>query len=290
MPGTNCNLQSAWRLRTGQRKQMLGKQDMRPVSSPLFSQNLAGFNYMLQSTKAIILRIVPYGDTSLIVSAFTQRYGIQQYMVKGARKTSKKGGSQSSFLQPAALLELVVYHNELKQLQIIKEMRWGHVYTQVMSNISRNAIALYMVELLTKCLRQPEANDELFAFAEQSLLVLDSCDNAVAANLPLHFTLQLAAQLGFRIEGDYDPLHPYLDLQEGVFVSEPPIHGMYTDQKLSELTHQLLQHNNAITLYRIKLHHHQRRELLQAYAHFFHYHIADFGQLKTLQVLQEVLG
>lgn len=245
---------------------------------------------MLQSTRAIILRIVPYGDTSLIVSAFTQRYGIQQYMVKGARKTSKKGGSLSGFLQPGALLDLVVYHNELRQLNLIKEMRWSHVYSQVMASISRNAIALYMVEMLTKCLKQPEANEELFLFAEQQLVLLDHCDNAVAANLPLYFTLQLAAQLGFRIEDEYDASHPYLDLQEGIFVPEPPIHGMYTDPALSELTHLLLQHDNAITLYRLKLHHHQRRELLQAYAHFFHYHVADFGQLKTLQVLQEVLG
>jgi DNA repair protein RecO (recombination protein O) len=245
---------------------------------------------MLQTTQAIILRIVPYGDTSLIVSAFTQRYGIQQYMVKGARRTSKKGSSQAPFLQPAAILELVVYHNDLKQLQIIKEMRWAHVYSQVMQNISRNAIALYMVELLSKCLRQPEANEELFVFAAQQLQLLDTCDNAVAANLPLYFTLQLAAHLGFRMEDEYDARHPYLDLREGVFVSEPPIHGMYTDPQLSEVTHQLLQHDNAITLYRIKLNHQQRRALLQAYTHFFQYHVADFGQLKTLAVLQEVLG
>ncbi|MCU0395579.1 MAG: DNA repair protein RecO [Chitinophagaceae bacterium] len=245
---------------------------------------------MLQQTKAIILRIVPYGDTSLIVSAFTERYGIQQYMVKGARKASRKGSSQSSFLQPGALLDLVVYHNELKQLQIIREMKWAWVYTQVMANISRNAIALYMVELLSKCLRQPETNADLFAFAEQHLLLLDQCDNAVAANLPLYFTLQLAAQLGFRIEDEYNEAHPYLDLREGQFVPEPPIHGMYTDPRLSALTHELLQQENAITLYRLKMHHQQRRELLQAYAHFFHYHISDFGQLKTLQVLQEVLG
>jgi DNA repair protein RecO (recombination protein O) len=211
-------------------------------------------------------------------------------MVKGARRTGKKGNSLASFLQPAAMLDLVVYHNQLKQLQMIREMQWAHVYSQVMQNISRNAIALYMVELLSKCLRQPEANEELFAFATQQLQLLDNCDNAVAANLPLFFTLRLAAHLGFRIEDEYDAAHPYFDLQEGVFVPEPPLHELYTDQPLSELTHQLLQHDNAITLYRLKLNHHQRRALLQAYAHFFHYHVADFGQLKTLAVLQEVLG
>jgi DNA repair protein RecO (recombination protein O) len=245
---------------------------------------------MLQSTKAIILRTVAYGDTSLIVSAFTEKYGLQQYMVKGARKSGKKGGSQSSMLQPAAILELVVYHNEQKQLQLVKEMKWDVVYAQVMSGISKNAIALFMVELLTKCVKQPETNDELYAFVESNLLLLDSCDNAVAANLPLYFALKLAGILGFRMEDEYNMAQTYLDLQAGTFVQEPPIHGMYLEPALSEVTYQLLQHDNAITLYRIKLQQTQRRELMQAYMHFFQFHISDFGNMKSLQVLQEVLG
>ncbi len=245
---------------------------------------------MLQTTKAIILRTVAYGDTSLIVSAFTQRYGLQQYMVKGARKSGKKGGSLASMLQPAAILELIVYHNDQKQLQLVKEMRWEVVYATVMSGISKNAIALYMVELLSKCLKQPETNDELFAFVESTLILLDGCDNAVAANLPLYYALKLAGILGFRMEDEYHQEQRYLDLQAGSFVHEPPIHGMYLDPVLSEVTHQILQHDNAVTLYRIKLNQGQRRALMQAYIHFFQFHISDFGQMKSLQVLQEVLG
>ncbi|HSC53987.1 MAG TPA: DNA repair protein RecO [Phnomibacter sp.] len=245
---------------------------------------------MLQSTKAIILRTTAYGDTSLIVSAFTERYGLQQYMVKGARKSGKKGGSLASMLQPAAILELVVYHHEQKQLQLVKEIKWDTVYSQVMSGISKNAIALFMVELLTKCLKQPEQNDELFEFVESNLQLLDQCDSVVAANIPLFFALKLAGILGFRMEDEYSDDQQFLDLQAGNFCKEPPFHGMYLDPLLSQVTHQLLQHSNAITLYRIKLHQSQRRELLQAYIHFYQFHIADFGHMKSVQVLQEVLS
>lgn len=245
---------------------------------------------MLQTTKAIILRTTAYGDTSLIVSAFTERYGLQQYMVKGARKSSKKGSSMNSMLQPAAIVEMVVYHNELKQLQFVKELRWAVVYQQIMHNVHRNAVALYMIELLSKTLRQPETNQELYAFVEDSLCLLDACDTAVMANLPLYFSLRLAALLGFRIDDDKPDGTCFLDLQAGNFDTEPPIHGMYLDAALSEVAYELLQQHNAITLYRIKLNQQQRRELLQGFIHFFQYHVADFGRLKTVQVLQEVLG
>ena len=245
---------------------------------------------MLQSTEALILKIVPYSDTSLIVSALTRRYGLQQYMVKGGRQQSKKGSSKVSFLQPGALLDLVVYHHEQKQLQLIKEMNWAHVYTQVMSSISRNAIALFMVELLSKSIRQPEVQEELYDFVRANFLLLDSCDQSVAANLPLHFSLKLAAMLGFSMEDEYSDTHTYLDLQAGSFVQEFPIHGQYLDAELSYITHQLLQQHTGVTLYRIKLQQAQRRALLQSYIHFFQFHLPDFGHMKSIQVLQEVLG
>lgn len=245
---------------------------------------------MLHKTKAIILRTVPYGDTSLIVSAYTEMFGLQSYIVKGARKVSKKGASQSQYFQPAALLDLVVYHNELKQLQIIKEVRWSILFNEVLSNVTKYSVALFVVELLTKCIRQTESNPELFAFAENTLIVLDETPLAVTANLPLHFSLQLAAKLGFQIEDNYDASHTILDLQEGRFTEGYPLHQLYLDGKLGEITFGLLQTDNPVTLYRLKLNQSVRRQLLQAYEQFYEYHISDFGRLKTVKVLEEILG
>jgi DNA repair protein RecO (recombination protein O) len=245
---------------------------------------------MLHKTKAIILRTVAYGETSLVVSAYTELFGLQSYIIKGARKVSKKGASQSPYFQPAALLDLVVYHNELKQLQIIKEVRWCVLYNEVLSNVTKYSVALFMVELLGKCIKQTETNTELFAFAEHSLLVLDETALAVTANLPLHFSLQLAARLGFQIEDNYDETHPILDLQEGRFTMGYPLHQLYLDGKLSEVTFELLQIDNPVTLYRLRLNQAIRRQLLHAYEQFYEYHISDFGRLKTVKVLEEILG
>ena len=51
--------------------------------------------------------------------------------------------------QPAAMLDLVVYHNELKHLSRIREYRWAHIYREIFSDVPRNAVTLFMVELLT---------------------------------------------------------------------------------------------------------------------------------------------
>src|SRR6266498_764247 len=124
----------------------------------------------LHHTKGIILRTVKYGETSLIVTIFTEIFGIQSYLVNGVRASTKKGSGKANLFQPAAILDLIVYHNELKNLQRIKEFRWGHLYQHIFSDIKKNAVASFMVELLAKCLKQPEANPDLFYFVEDSFL------------------------------------------------------------------------------------------------------------------------
>ena len=81
---------------------------------------------MIHKSKGVVLRSVKYGETSLVVTAFTELFGLQSYIVNGVRIVSKKGSSKAVFFQPSALLDLVVYHNEYKNLQRIKEYKSGY--------------------------------------------------------------------------------------------------------------------------------------------------------------------
>ena len=124
----------------------------------------------LHKTKGIVLRSVKYGESSLIVTMLTELFGVQSYLVNGVRTSTKKGSGKANLFQPAAILDLIVYHNELRNLQRIREFKWGHLYNDVLSDIKKNAVASFMVELLAKSLKQPEANEDLFHFVEDCFL------------------------------------------------------------------------------------------------------------------------
>ena len=145
----------------------------------------------LLKTKGIVLRAVKYGETSMVVSIFTELFGLQSYLVNGVRTATKKGSGKANLFQPAAILDLVVYHHESKQLNRIKEFKWGYLYQHVFSDVPKNAVALFMTELLGKCLKQPECNPELFEFTEDVFEHLDRSSGTVMANLPLFFALHL---------------------------------------------------------------------------------------------------
>lgn len=244
----------------------------------------------LHHTKGIVLRTVKYGETSVIVSIFTELFGIQSYLVNGVRTTTKKGSGKANLFQPSAILEMVAYHNELKQLQRIREFKWGQLYQHILSDVKKNAVALFMVELLTKCLKQPEANAELFHFAEDAFLSLDNASDTVTANFPLFFALHLPVFFGFRFSDNYSDSFSFLDLQEGAFVKEQPRHPYFLEEKQAFITSQILKAQRPDELEDIKLNHDFRRQLLYQYEVYYKLQIHDFGTLKTLPVLREILS
>jgi DNA repair protein RecO (recombination protein O) len=244
----------------------------------------------LHKTKGIVLRTVKYGETSIIVTIFTELFGVQAYLVNGVRTSTKKGTGKANLFQPSAILDLVVYHNELKHLNRIKEFKWSTIYQHILSDVRMNAVALFMVELLAKCLKQPEGNPDLFHFIEDVFIKLDESSLAELANLPLFFALHLPFHFGFRITDNYSEETPFLDLQEGKFVAERPHHPHFLEDKQAAITSQLLQVMQPEELEDIKLNHDFRRNLLHVYETYYALHIPDFGRMKTLPVLREILS
>lgn len=243
----------------------------------------------LHKTKGLVLRTVKYGESSAVVTIFTELFGLQSYMVNGVRSVNKKGSNKAGLFQPAAITDLVVYHNELKQLNRIKEFKWGMIYKNIFSNVPKNAVAMFVVELLTKCLKQPESNPDLFHFTEDILLKLDESSGTVMANLPLFFAMHLPHLFGFRLDDNFSDENIYLDMQEGVFVSQQPHHPYFLEGKEAAVVSQVLKIMQPEELAEIKLGHYFRRNLLHRLESYYALHIQDFGKLKTLPVLREVL-
>ena len=245
---------------------------------------------MTHKTKGIVLRTVKYGETSLVVSIYTELFGIQSYLINGVRTSSKKGSGKANLFQPAAMLDLIVYHNELKNLQRIKEFKWNFLYQHLFFDVIKNSVALFMVELLQKTLKQPEANPDLFNFIEDAFMHLDESNENAVANFPLFFALHLINFYGFRFSDAYTEKNTVLDLQEGEFIPDRPPHPHFLEGYYSFITSQLLKVMQPHELNDIKLNKETRRILLHAYQTFYALHIQDFGNMKTVAVLQEVLS
>jgi DNA repair protein RecO (recombination protein O) len=244
---------------------------------------------MLQKTKGLVMRSVKYGETSLVVTLFTELFGLQSYMVSGVRKTSSKGASTAGQYQPGALLDLVVYHHGQKNLQRIRESGWAYIYRNLYNDIHKNAVALFMVELLQKCLRQPEPQPDLFQFTEDALRHLDEADPLVAANYPVYFALHLSHFFGFRMQDSYSEEYSILDLREGEFIYHTPSYPEWAGPEMSRYISMFLKAIHPEALSEIHINRELRRKLLDLILVYYRLHSAEFGEMRSLPVLQAIL-
>ncbi|PJJ74505.1 DNA replication and repair protein RecO [Thermoflavifilum aggregans] len=238
---------------------------------------------MLQKTRGIVLRAVKYGETSVVATVFTEELGVQSYLVNGVRSAGSARMKAAAF-QPGMILEMVVYHHARKSLQRISEIQYGYLYQKVLAEPVRAAIMLYMAELLLRVLQLPQPFRDLYDFTEKQLKWLDTTQGRVA-NMPLYFTLHLAAGMGIGLPPTFHADRPYLDLREGVYLAHIPSHPDFLDAAESEVTARLLACSSADEAAAIALTQPQRRKLILHYQDYLRWHVPDFTSLHALPVL-----
>ena len=243
---------------------------------------------MLHNTKGIVLRVTKYGDTSLIMTAYTELFGVQQYIVKGVRTTSKKGANKAVYYQPAAILQMEVYHTPMKQLQMLKEVNWDYIYQNVYSDVIRNAVATYIVEVLQQTL-QPEPHPELFYLIEDTFKQLDKGGAALANNLSIYFLIHLTETLGFGLQGKWTEATPMLDVKEGQFVKDKPLHPYFLEGIEAQTASQFMSLQFYNDLENIQLNGQQRKKILELFQLSLSWHYKGFKEIKSLAILQAVL-
>ncbi len=243
---------------------------------------------MLHNTKGIVLRVTKYGDTSLIMTAYSELFGLQQYIVKGVRTTSKKGANKAVYYQPAAILQMEVYHTPMKQLQMLKEVSWDYIYQNVYSDVIRNAVATYIVEVLQQTL-QPEPHPELFYLIEDTFKQLDTGGAVLSSNLPIYFLIHLSETLGFGLQGRYSEETSILDVKEGQFVKDKPLHPYFLEGIEAKTASEFMTLQFYNDLENISLNGHQRKKILELFQLSLSWHYKGFKEIKSLAILQAVL-
>src|SRR6187431_33577 len=126
---------------------------------------------MLHKTRGIVFRFTKYGDSSIIVTIFTELFGIQTYIVNGVRSKSAKG--KIALFQPLTLLDLVVYYKENASIKRIKEVKCLHQYQTLLTDIRKSSLAMFINEILNKSVKDESHANEIFEYLLSSLTLLD---------------------------------------------------------------------------------------------------------------------
>jgi DNA repair protein RecO (recombination protein O) len=239
---------------------------------------------MQETTKAIVFSSIKYGDTSLIVKAFTASSGLKTYLLKGVL-TSKRAKLKPAYFQPLMQLEIIANHRNKGTMESIKEARVNFPYHSMHRDISKNALTLFLAEMLGNSIHEEEQNTGLFQFLEAALQWLDTHDNI--ANFHLFFLFELTKYLGFYPESE-NTNTVYFDLLEGEFTDEPTLNPHLSEKKLEHFKAFL--GINFDTIHSVKLGKKDRQEVLRNLVTYFELHLHGFRKPRSLSILNDVFN
>ncbi len=230
---------------------------------------------MLHKTRGIALSYIRYRETSIIVKIYTEQFGIQSYIVNGVRSAKTKN-NRIAFFQPLTLLDLVVYHKNKEQtLHRLSEVKCSQPFSSLPFDFVKSSMAMFITELLVKTLREEEQNQVLFQFLSESILELENITQHYE-NFHLMFMAKLAFYLGFGSE-------TALEIEEQLTQSLYPIPLDDTSQEALQMF-ILAPYTHPYNLDRLR-----RNQILDALVFFYKINLEDMGDIRSLEVLREMM-
>jgi DNA repair protein RecO (recombination protein O) len=229
---------------------------------------------MIIKTRAIVLHPVKYGESSLIVTLYSEKHGRLSVIVSGVH--SKKTRLPATFFQPLTLLEADIYLKKNREVHRLKEVSTISHYTSIPFSVTKSAVALFLADVLLHTLREEEQNLHLFDFLFHAFQLLDSKDEGVS-NFHLLFLLHYSRFLGI-FPGETVESQPGL-FSDPVLARIPPEAASILKDllKLSLSQAENVSMSPAI-----------RHMLLDSLIRYFEQHLEGMGRIRSASVLSDL--
>ena len=114
---------------------------------------------MIEKLQGVVLRTIKYNDKNAIVRVYTDMHGVMAFLLpQGNGKVARQ---RRALFQPLSLVEIVADIRQGRDLYSIKEARCLHPLHSLHTDPVKNAVALFVTELLSAVIVEQERNPAL---------------------------------------------------------------------------------------------------------------------------------
>lgn len=236
---------------------------------------------MYDKLHAIVLHTIKYSDKNSIVSLFTLEHGRMPFLLpQGGGKVARM---RNALFMPLSILEIEAKIISGREISTFKEVRPAALLHTIHVDPVKNAISMFIAELIGKVIKANEESYALFRYLDSSIRLLDAMNEGVP-NFHICFLYHLGSFLGVQPDmGSYREGYAF-DMAEGVFVpfiKRSPLILSPDEAKVLKLFERISFSN--IHLFRFNRQ--QRNEILETMLRYYKLHNSTLGTLKSPDIL-----
>lgn len=231
----------------------------------------------------IVLNTVKCNDRTSIVHVYTDMNGLMAFAVpQGATRGARM---RNSMLMPLSIIQLEARLKPGRELATMHDVRRIEPLMTIYCDPIKNAIALFMCEVLTHVIQEQERNHALYTYIYSCVNLLEHSQRGIA-NFHICFLFHLGALLG--IEPDISSHRPgyWFDLDEGVFTPSMSGRRHLRPEQASIIV--LLSRMRFDNLHLFKFNREQRNQVLDIILEYYRLHNSTLGTLRSPVILQQL--
>ena len=239
---------------------------------------------MYEKLRGIVLNTVRYSDKHNIVHIYTDGRGLMSFAVPLGKTPASR--MRNALLMPLSLVDLEAGVRNGRDLAVLRELRRNYPLATIYSDPVKNAIALFISELLAHVIQEPEGNDPLFRYIEQSVCLLEQMPGQVA-NFHICFLYHLGAHLG--IQPNLESYHKdyWFDMTEGIFDPAAVRGHMHLKPDEAQVIH-LLSRMTFSNMGVFRFSREERNRMLDVIISYYRLHNAAIGTLRSPDILKQL--
>lgn len=215
---------------------------------------------MNTTTELIVLNTTKVGDNAIVLHSLSKEYGRRSFIVKGIGKKSVM-----AYFQPLNILEADVVESARTTLFQARSIVSRHPLNGLRSNMYKNAMTMFMAEVLFRLLREGGREENLYEMCVNEILLLDALE-ADFSNFHIRFLLRLAVAMGF--SPSPEDLAPFL--------------GMHL-KVVERFMNESFEYSMLIPLTGLS-----RNEIAEGLLRYLEFHVESSVSVKSLKVLHEL--
>ena len=103
----------------------------------------------MSNSRALVIKSIKQGETSLIVSCYLEEIGYRSFLVKGLYGSKKSRFSKAHFF-PLNLINIHYSFNEKKNLGFIKEVKSEVLFNTIHSDVQKSSVIVFLSEIVVQ--------------------------------------------------------------------------------------------------------------------------------------------
>lgn len=149
-------------------------------------------------TEAVVLSKLNYGDTSSIVTLYTESDGKLSAIIKGGRGPKSKSGK---IIDPLNHLQIIFYKKNTRDVQILSDANLISHFVNIKEDLDATKYSFAIIELVKNLTVEHEVNSKLFKGLIKILNMLND-KKETSAFLYGRFLLFFLSELGYELSID----------------------------------------------------------------------------------------